>query len=97
MHPRARLGLLGSVKDRLAGEDREVRLLHREVDVEALDHGALPEDVDERVRRRSMGGNAAEVEDLLVDAGAEEGGGVGFRRTGGGDLGPADAEDIDEG
>ena len=97
VHPRPPLGVLGGAEDRFRAEDREVGLLDAEVDVEVLDRDALPDDVDERVGGRGAGGDAAEVEDLLVDAGAEEGRRIGPRRAGGRDLGATDAKHVDEG
>ena len=98
VHLRAVVRLVRRLHDRLGREDGEVGLLDAEVDVEARGVGAVLLDVDERVGGRALRADAAEVEHLLREAGADERRGV--RR----EVAPmdaaatraADARDVDE-
>jgi hypothetical protein len=87
-----------SEHDGLGREHREVGLLDAEVYVQP--HGVRVPllDRDQRVRRRALRPDAAEVEDLLEEPRAHQGRGVGSERgvrlRGGG--GAADAGDVEE-
>ena len=65
MNTRTLVGLVGCDDDRFRREDREVGLLHAEVDVEPQHIGAVPLDRHEVVGCCALSPDAAEVKHLL--------------------------------
>jgi hypothetical protein len=62
MHAGTLVGVLGRAQDRARRSDREIRLLHAELDVESDDVGGVLGDHDQGVGGRGLGGDPPEVE-----------------------------------